>query len=260
MTTQNSVVESEQIEFGQDLRRAHDHIVDSTNLLIFTFLLILVILTIWLFKHKRIPYVHETGLAVIYGIIFGIFMRYGFKQQHKSLLHVDSNLTLVNILELPEYIHLSVPNRTQIFVYAYKNPKRANEITANSQDYEEKAKFDPEVFFNILLPPIIFHAGYSMKKKHFFKNFGAILMFAMLGTTISCFVTAGFMYLVTLVFRSIREYFTFVDCLFFGAIISATDPVTVLAIFNDQKVNVNLYALVFGESVLNDAVSIILAQ
>ena len=32
------------------------------------------------------------------------------------------------------------------------------------------------------------------------------------------------------------------------------------AIFNDQKVNVNLYALIFGESILNDAVSIILAQ
>jgi sodium/hydrogen exchanger-like protein 6/7 len=68
------------------------------------------------------------------------------------------------------------------------------------------------------------------------------------------------MYLVTLLFSSIREYFSFADCLFFGAIISATDPVTILAIFNDQKVNVNLYALVFGESVLNDAVSIILAQ
>ncbi len=67
--TSHNVDESEQIEFGQDLRKAHDHIVDSTNILIFTFLLILVILTIWLFKHKRIPYVHETGLAVIYGKI-----------------------------------------------------------------------------------------------------------------------------------------------------------------------------------------------
>ena len=68
------------------------------------------------------------------------------------------------------------------------------------------------------------------------------------------------MFIITLLFKSIREYFSFNDCLYFGAIISATDPVTVLAIFNDQKVNVNLYALVFGESVLNDAVSIILAQ
>ena len=62
------------------------------------------------------------------------------------------------------------------------------------------------------------------------------------------------------IFKSLKEYFSFTDCLFFGAIISATDPVTVLAIFNDQKINVNLYAIVFGESVLNDAVSIILAS
>lgn len=40
--------------------------------------------------------------------------------------------------------------------------------------------------------------------------------------------------------------FTFSDCLFFGAIISATDPVTVLAIFNELHVDVDLYALVFG--------------
>jgi NhaP-type Na+/H+ or K+/H+ antiporter len=35
--------------------------------------------------------------------------------------------------------------------------------------------------------------------------------------------------------------------------------VTVLAIFNDLNVDVDLYALVFGESVLNDAVAIVLA-
>lgn len=68
------------------------------------------------------------------------------------------------------------------------------------------------------------------------------------------------MYCVISIFRSIKTFFSFTDCLFFGAIISATDPVTVLAIFNDQKVNVNLNAIIFGESVLNDAVSIILAQ
>lgn len=44
----------------------------------------------------------------------------------------------------------------------------------------------------------------------------------------------------------------------FGAIISATDPVTVLAVFNMLGVDRDLYALVFGESVLNDAVAIVL--
>lgn len=68
------------------------------------------------------------------------------------------------------------------------------------------------------------------------------------------------MFLFTLVFGSIKQYFSLTDCLFFGAIISSTDPITTLAIFHDQNINVNLYALVFGESVLNDAVSITLAQ
>lgn len=54
--------------------------------------------------------------------------------------------------------------------------------------------------------------------------------------------------------------FFFTDCLFFGAIVSATDPVTVLAIFNELKVDVDLYALMFGESVLNDAVAIVLSS
>ena len=51
--------------------------------------------------------------------------------------------------------------------------------------------------------------------------------------------------------------FSWTDSLHFGAMISATDPVTVLALFNDLHVDVNLYALVFGESVLNDAVAMV---
>ncbi|XP_019199706.1 PREDICTED: sodium/hydrogen exchanger 6-like isoform X2 [Ipomoea nil] len=48
----------------------------------------------------------------------------------------------------------------------------------------------------------------------------------------------------------------FLECLKFGSLISATDPVTVLSIFQELGTDVNLYALVFGESVLNDAMAI----
>eukprot|EP00746_Dinoflagellata_sp_MGD_P133938 gnl/MRDRNA2_/MRDRNA2_67711_c0_seq1.p1 gnl/MRDRNA2_/MRDRNA2_67711_c0~~gnl/MRDRNA2_/MRDRNA2_67711_c0_seq1.p1 ORF type:complete len:446 (+),score=48.95 gnl/MRDRNA2_/MRDRNA2_67711_c0_seq1:134-1339(+) len=48
------------------------------------------------------------------------------------------------------------------------------------------------------------------------------------------------------------------DACAFGSLISATDPVTTLAIFEHLNVDPHLYNVVFGESVLNDAVSIVL--
>ena len=58
---------------------------------------------------------------------------------------------------------------------------------------------------------------------------------------------------------NINNAFTFLDTLYFGALISPTDPLTIISIFNDLHVDVNLYALVFGESVLNDAVALVLS-
>uniref|UniRef100_A0A8C1M5M7 Sodium/hydrogen exchanger n=1 Tax=Cyprinus carpio TaxID=7962 RepID=A0A8C1M5M7_CYPCA len=174
-------------ELATEKEAEESHRQDSVNLLTFILLLTLTILTIWLFKHRRVRFLHETGLLT----------------------------------------------------------------------------FDPEVFFNILLPPIIFHAGYSLKKRHFFRNLGSIITYAFLGTAISCFVIGNLMYGVVKLMQvlgQLTDKFYYTDCLFFGAIISATDPVTVLAIFNELHADGDLYALLFGESVMNDAVAIVLSS
>jgi sodium/hydrogen exchanger 8 len=53
---------------------------------------------------------------------------------------------------------------------------------------------------------------------------------------------------------------TFLQAGLFGSLISATDPVTTLAILGNVKADQNLYYLIFGESVLNDAVAIVMYQ
>ena len=116
--------------------------------------------------------------------------------------------------------------------------------------------FKEEFFFLFLLPPIIFESGYSMDPKPFFRNFGAICSYAFIGTFVSTVLVGAFMYCAGKL--GLAQELNLLDSTLFGALISATDPVTVLAIFSQVRVNEDLQALVFGESVLNDAVAIVL--
>ncbi|KAI8851407.1 Sodium/hydrogen exchanger family-domain-containing protein [Chytridium lagenaria] len=128
---------------------------------------------------------------------------------------------------------------------------------SDSKALQDMVTFDHKYFFNLLLPPIILNCGYDMKRKHFFRNFGTILTFAFAGTMISTLVIGLLIYLIVLTGIHGLEL-TFLDCIVFGAILSSTDPVTVLAIFHQMRVDPKLYAIIFGESILNDSVAIVL--
>ena len=121
-------------------------------------------------------------------------------------------------------------------------------------------EFDVEMFTLVLLPIIIFAAGFNLKKRDFFRNTTPILMTAFIGTTISTAIVglgiyqAGTMDLFT--FKSTK--LSLIESLAYGALVSAVDPVATLAVFGALGVETDLNMRVFGESVLNDGVSIVL--
>ena len=122
--------------------------------------------------------------------------------------------------------------------------------------YGDYLVFDTEFFFLFLLPPIIFESGYAIDAEPFFRNIGKIAYFAFIGTFAGSFAFGIGIYVLGAL--GLAHPFGFVNAMLFGSIMGATDPVTVLAIFTDLRVDLDLFAVVFGESVLNDAVAVVL--
>ena len=116
-----------------------------------------------------------------------------------------------------------------------------------------KTTFEP-IFMLILLPPILYASALKMNKFFFFKNFGTILLYAFIGTGIAISVNTMLMYSFN--FLGIGLFIPLHQCFIFSTIISATDPVSVLVTFEGFQADQNLYSLIFGESILNDAISL----
>ncbi|ETN40694.1 sodium/hydrogen exchanger 3 [Cyphellophora europaea CBS 101466] len=124
---------------------------------------------------------------------------------------------------------------------------------------QDSVSFDYQFFFNLLLPPIILASGYELHQANFFRNIGSILTFAFAGTFISAMSLGLILWVWTRIPLDGLSV-SFVEAISVGATLSATDPVTILSIFNHYKVEPKLYTVIFGESILNDAIAIVLFE
>lgn len=107
-----------------------------------------------------------------------------------------------------------------------------------------------EVLVFAFLPVLIFEAAFGLSTRAFFRNLVSIIVLAVPALAISTIVVGLVLHLGLST--------PLVPALLFGALISATDPVAVVAIFRELGVPRRLLTLVEGESLLNDGVAIVL--
>ncbi|NPA55473.1 MAG: Na+/H+ antiporter [Epsilonproteobacteria bacterium] len=106
-----------------------------------------------------------------------------------------------------------------------------------------------DLIFHILLPPLLFEAAFNLNANEFKENLKPILIYAIFGVLVSVFVIGYFLHAVL--------HIPLVVMLLFGAVISSTDPISVLAIFKELGVPTRLSSIIEGESLLNDGISVV---
>jgi len=112
----------------------------------------------------------------------------------------------------------------------------------------EEFRLSPDLVFFIFLPALIFESGFNLPARQLLKDLAPVLVLAVPALVISTLVVG-----VGLTFLGME----LITALLFGALISATDPVAVIALFKELGAPERLTVLVEGESLLNDATAIV---
>ncbi len=109
----------------------------------------------------------------------------------------------------------------------------------------------PELVLFVFIPTLIFESAFNLNARQVARNIWPILTMAVPGLLLSTAIIGMMMAALT--------DFDIMVALLLGAILSATDPVAVIAIFRQLGVPERLTILVEGESLFNDATSLVLA-
>ena len=107
----------------------------------------------------------------------------------------------------------------------------------------------PELILEIFLPPLLFEAAWNIRWRSLKENLVPVSLFAILGVVISVLGVALAL-----------SYFTALSlptALLVGASLSATDPVSVVALFRELGASKKLTILMEGESLFNDGVAVV---
>ena len=118
------------------------------------------------------------------------------------------------------------------------------------------ANINPDLILYLFLPILIFDAAYELNMHIFKKTLANATLLAAPGLVICMILTGVLMVAIGLTIPG-YENWTWAFALMFGALISATDPVAVVALLHELKTSKRFSTLVDAESLLNDGTGIV---
>jgi len=110
--------------------------------------------------------------------------------------------------------------------------------------FAPRVSLTKDLIFTALLPPLLFEAASYIHWNQLRRDFSVIVVLATFGVLLSAGVTATGMHYLA--------HWQWLSALVFGALIAATDPVSVIATFKEAKVQGRLLVLIEAESLFND--------
>lgn len=113
----------------------------------------------------------------------------------------------------------------------------------------------PSLLFYVFLPILIFESAYNISIRKLTENIRSISLLSILSLILSAFFIAAVLYFA---FHLLGIEIPFIVTLLFGSLISATDPVAVLALFKDFGAPRRLALIFEGESLFNDGTAVAL--
>lgn len=111
-------------------------------------------------------------------------------------------------------------------------------------------RISPNLILALLVPPLVFEAAFHLNLRELRLNLAPILALAIPGVVLTTFIVGGIV--------SLGTGLALPATLVFGALVSATDPVSVVALFRSMGVPRRLQLLLEGESLFNDGTAIVL--
>lgn len=116
----------------------------------------------------------------------------------------------------------------------------------------QQFRLSPELILFLFLPTLLFSAAFHIDARRFLEVLPPVLVLAVPGVLLCALVVGAVM--------SVGAGLALPIALLFGAVVSATDPVAVLALFRELGVSKRLSMLMDGESLLNDGTALVLFQ